>query len=159
MPHPLPQFSQILGSAAWIPRSQSALLCWLASLHLSNYLMSFNSAQCYVAAWMGEVGGRMDTSICMAQSLCDSLETISFISPPFSLHWIMSVSWDSWGLETSNLLIISRRNWGHAKTGNALMASYLRRYSVTRGFEIDLLADAGASTWSKIQSFTSGLLF
>ena len=57
MPHPLPQFSQILGSAAWIPRSQSALLCWLASLHLSNYLMSFNSARCYVAAWMGEEYG------------------------------------------------------------------------------------------------------
>ena len=34
-----------------------------------------NSAQCYVAAWMGEVGGRMDTSICMAEPLCDSLET------------------------------------------------------------------------------------
>ena len=34
-----------------------------------------NSAQCYVAAWMGGVGGRMDTSICMAEPLCDSLET------------------------------------------------------------------------------------
>ena len=32
-----------------------------------------NSAQCYVAAWMGgEFGGGMDTCICMADFLCCS---------------------------------------------------------------------------------------
>ena len=37
-----------------------------------------NSAQCYVAAWMGWVWGRMDTcSICMAESLCCPPETIT----------------------------------------------------------------------------------
>jgi len=37
-----------------------------------------NSAQCYVAAWMGgEFGGRMDTCIYMAESLCCPSETIT----------------------------------------------------------------------------------
>ena len=37
-----------------------------------------NSAQCYVAAWVGgEFGGRMDTCICMAESLCCPSETIT----------------------------------------------------------------------------------
>jgi len=37
-----------------------------------------NSAQSYGAAWMGaETGGRMDTCICMAESLCCSPETIT----------------------------------------------------------------------------------
>ena len=37
-----------------------------------------NSAQCYMAAWMGgEFGGRMDTCICMAESLCCAPETIT----------------------------------------------------------------------------------
>ena len=36
-----------------------------------------NSAQCYVAAWMGgEFGQEMDTCICMAESFCSSPETI-----------------------------------------------------------------------------------
>ena len=35
-----------------------------------------NSAQCYMAAWMGaEFGGRMDTCICVAESLQCSPET------------------------------------------------------------------------------------
>ena len=39
-----------------------------------------NSAQCYVADWMGgEFWGRMDTCICMAQSLCCSPETIALL--------------------------------------------------------------------------------
>ena len=37
-----------------------------------------NSAQSYGAAWIGgETGGRMDTCICMAESLCCSPETIT----------------------------------------------------------------------------------
>ena len=37
-----------------------------------------NSAQCYVAAWMGgDLGGRMDPCICMAESLCCLPETIT----------------------------------------------------------------------------------
>ena len=37
-----------------------------------------NSAQCYVAAWMGgESGGRTDTCICTAESLCCAPETIT----------------------------------------------------------------------------------
>ena len=36
-----------------------------------------NSAQCYVAAWMGEEFGRMDTCIHMAESLHCSPETIT----------------------------------------------------------------------------------
>ena len=39
-----------------------------------------NSAQCSVAAWMGgEFGGRMDTGICMAESLCCLPETITTV--------------------------------------------------------------------------------
>ena len=35
-----------------------------------------NSAQCYAAAWIrGEFVGRMDTCICMAESLCCPPET------------------------------------------------------------------------------------
>ena len=36
-----------------------------------------NCVQCYEAAWMGGVWGRMDTCICMAESLCYSPETIT----------------------------------------------------------------------------------
>ena len=37
-----------------------------------------NSAQCYVAAWMGgQFEGRVDTCICMAESLCCTPETIT----------------------------------------------------------------------------------
>ena len=37
-----------------------------------------NSAQCYVAAWMGEgIWGRMDICVCMAESRCSSPETIT----------------------------------------------------------------------------------
>ena len=41
-------------------------------------ISTWNSAQYYVAAWMGgEFGGRMDTCICMAESLRCSPETIT----------------------------------------------------------------------------------
>ena len=46
------------------------LLClkWITSKELLH--STGNSAQCYVAAWMGgEFGGRMDTCVYMAQSL------------------------------------------------------------------------------------------
>ena len=37
-----------------------------------------NSPQCYMAAWMGgEFGGKMDTCICMTESLRFSPETIT----------------------------------------------------------------------------------
>ena len=36
---------------------------------------TWNSAQCYVPTWMGVGLGEMDTSICMAESLCCSIET------------------------------------------------------------------------------------
>ena len=40
-----------------------------------------NSAQCCVAAWMGgKSGGRMDTCICMAESLCSAPETITLLT-------------------------------------------------------------------------------
>ena len=39
---------------------------------------TWNSAQHYVAAWMGgEFVGRMNTCVCMAESLCSSPETIT----------------------------------------------------------------------------------
>ena len=39
---------------------------------------TWNSAQCYIAAWIGgEFGGRMNTFMCMAGSLCSSPETIT----------------------------------------------------------------------------------
>ena len=42
---------------------------------------TWNSTQCYVPAWMeGGVGGRMDTCICMAESLHCSPETIATLS-------------------------------------------------------------------------------
>ena len=37
-----------------------------------------DSAQCHVAAWMGgELGGRMDPCVCMAESLCCPPERIT----------------------------------------------------------------------------------
>ena len=42
-------------------------------------LTTRNSAQSYVAAWMGGVWGRMDTCICMAESLHYSPETITIL--------------------------------------------------------------------------------
>ena len=46
---------------------------------INNLLYStWNSAQCYMAAWMGRgVCGRMATCICMAESLLCSPETIT----------------------------------------------------------------------------------
>ena len=42
-------------------------------------LTTRNSAQSYVAAWTGGVWGRMDTCICMAESLHYSPETITIL--------------------------------------------------------------------------------
>ena len=42
---------------------------------------AWNSAQCYVAAWMGRGDwGRMDTCICMAESLCYPPETHNIVN-------------------------------------------------------------------------------
>ena len=43
-----------------------------------------NSAQCYVAAWMG-VWGRVDTWICTAQPSCCSTETITTLLIGYTL--------------------------------------------------------------------------
>ena len=54
------------------------LLClkWITSKDL--LYSTWNSAQCYMAAWMGaEFWGRMDICMCMAESLCRSPETIT----------------------------------------------------------------------------------
>ena len=56
-------------------------LNWISNKDL--LYSTWNSAQCYVAAWMGrEFGGKMDTCICMAESLYCLPEMIStlFIS-------------------------------------------------------------------------------
>ena len=43
-----------------------------------SYCTAQQTAQCCVAAWMGgESGGRMDTCICMAESLCSPPETVT----------------------------------------------------------------------------------
>ena len=49
---------------------------------------TWNSAQCYVAAWMGgELRERMDTCICKAESLCCSLETITTLSVGYTTKY------------------------------------------------------------------------
>ena len=53
-------------------------LKWITTKDLQY--STWNSAQCYVAAWMGgEFGGRMGTCICMIESLCCSPETINIV--------------------------------------------------------------------------------
>ena len=57
-------------------------LLYLKQVTSNDLLYStWNSAQSYVAEWMGgELGGRMDTCICMAESLHCSPETITTLS-------------------------------------------------------------------------------
>ena len=51
-------------------------LKWITSMDL--LYSPGNSPQCYMAAWMGgEFGGKMDTCICMTESLHFSPETIT----------------------------------------------------------------------------------
>ena len=46
----------------------------------ASYCVAQQTAQCHVAAWMGgEFGERMDTCICMAESLCSPPETITLL--------------------------------------------------------------------------------
>ena len=50
-----------------------------------NYCIAHNSAQCYVATWMGgEVWGRMDPCLCMAESLFCTPETITTLSVSYT---------------------------------------------------------------------------
>ena len=51
------------------------LLClkWITSKDL--WCSTWNSAQCYVPAWLGGALGRMDTCVCIAESLQRSPET------------------------------------------------------------------------------------
>ena len=73
-------------------------LLYLKWITIKDLLYStWNSAQYYVAAWMGgEFGGRMDTCICMAESLRCSPETITtlFIGCQ-SVQFSSSVLFDS----------------------------------------------------------------
>ena len=50
-------------------------LKWIANTGL--LCSTGSSAQCYVAAWLGGVWKRKDTSVCMAESLCRPPETIT----------------------------------------------------------------------------------
>ena len=51
----------------------------------------WNSAQCYAVAWMGEgVGRRMDTCICITESLCCSPKTPTTLlidCTPYKMFW------------------------------------------------------------------------
>ena len=51
-------------------------LTWITNKDLLQ--STGNSAQCYVAAWKG-VWGKMDTCICMAESLCCPPETVTLL--------------------------------------------------------------------------------
>ena len=63
-----------LGS--WDRRVHTAHLKWIINKDL--LYNTGNSAQSYVAAWTGEeIGGRIGTCICMAESLCCSPGTIT----------------------------------------------------------------------------------
>ena len=46
---------------------------WISNKDLTY--STWNSAQCYLAAWVGGGLGRMDTRVCIAESLLCSLET------------------------------------------------------------------------------------
>ena len=50
-------------------------LKWIINKDLLD--STWNSAECYVAAWMGGSWGKMDTCICMADSLSCLPETIT----------------------------------------------------------------------------------
>ena len=52
------------------------LLCLTCVTNKDLFYSTWNAAQCYVAAWMGGKLGRMDTCICMTESLCCSPVTI-----------------------------------------------------------------------------------
>ena len=53
-------------------------LKWITSKVLLS--STGNSGQRYVATWVGgELGGRMDTCMCMAECLCSSLETVTTV--------------------------------------------------------------------------------
>ena len=60
----------------WVDMYTLLYLKWITNKFLPY--STGNSGQWYVAAWMGgEFGGRMDTCICMAESLCCLPETIT----------------------------------------------------------------------------------
>ena len=62
----------------WVDVYTLLYLKWMTNKFLPY--STGNSGQWYVAAWMGgEFGGRMDTGICMAESLCCLPETITTV--------------------------------------------------------------------------------
>ena len=50
---------------------------WITNKNL--LYSTWNSAQCYVPAWMRRGSGRMDTCVCMAESICYPPETVTFL--------------------------------------------------------------------------------
>ena len=63
------------GGGRWVGSNK---LVELKKKNKRNIPLAWNSAQCYVAAWLGgEFWGRMDTCICMAASVCCLPETIT----------------------------------------------------------------------------------
>ena len=60
------------------------LLCLKCITNKDLLYSTGNSAQCYVAAWMGGEFGRVDTCICMAESLCCPPETHNIVNQLYS---------------------------------------------------------------------------
>ena len=62
-------------------------LKWVTNKNLLH--STGNSAQYYVVAWMGgEFGGRMDTCVCITESLCCLPETITTLFIGYTLTQI-----------------------------------------------------------------------
>ena len=62
-------------------------LKWVTNKNLLH--STGNSAQYYVVAWMGgEFGGRMDTCVCITESLCCLPETITTLLIGYTLTQI-----------------------------------------------------------------------
>ena len=69
----------------WVDMYTLLYLKWITNKFLPY--STGNSGQWYVAAWMGgEFGGRMDTCICMAESLCCLPETITTVLPGYTKY-------------------------------------------------------------------------
>ena len=95
-----------------------------------------NSVQCYVAAWMGGVWWRMDTCICMAESLCYPPETITTLLIGYNpiqnkkLKKKKSQSrlsysspqgkWDKCGWEQRVEMWEGLRRWSDSRTGGTI---------------------------------------
>ena len=71
----------------WIHVYMVKMDTWITSKDL--LYSTGNSAQYYVVAWMGgEFGGRMDTCVCITESLCCLPETITTLLIGYTLTQI-----------------------------------------------------------------------